>query len=147
MKYCKSGQMNKYYLVFMTMLFCTMMLLSCAEQKRQASLEDTLSMYERAIRWSAFDKASKYLKESDNVNISRLDGVQVTSYIPMGRDVSDDGLRIEENVKIGYILQKDHVERSLVDHQVWKYDEPENRWYLMSSLPDFMVTSHSGYDR
>jgi len=136
--------MNKYYLVFMTMLSCVMVLVSCAEQKRKAALEDNLSMYEQAIRWSAFDKASKYLKESDNIDVTRLEGVRVTSYTPMGRDVSEDGQRVDENVKIGYVLKKDQVERSLVDHQVWEYDEKENRWYLMTSLPDFNSAFKNG---
>lgn len=139
--------MNKYYLIFMTILSCAMALVSCAEQKREATLEDSLSMYEKAIRWSAFDKASNYLKESENVDITQFRGIQVTSYLPMGRDVSEDGQRIEENVKISYIFQQDHIERSLIDRQVWEYVEEEDRWYLTTSLPDFTVTNHRGYGR
>ena len=100
--------MNKFYLVFMTMLSCAMVLLSCAEQKREASLDDTLSMYEQAIRWSAFDKASNYMKEPETVDISKLDGIKVTSYQVKGRDTDDDGKRIEENVRINYIFQQDN---------------------------------------
>ncbi len=139
--------MNKYYLIFMTVLSCAMALLSCAEQKRKASLDDSLSMYEKAIRWSAFDKASNYLKQSGNVDFSNFEGVQVTSYQPMGRDISDDGQRIEENVRIQYIYQQDQIERSLIDHQVWEYDEEEDRWYLMSTLPHFTAANHRGYGR
>ena len=119
-----------------------MALLSCAEQKREASLEDSLSMYEQAIRWSLYDKASNYLKEPGNVNLASMEGVRVTSYEPMGRDVSKKGLRVEENVKIHYIYQQDHVERSIIDHQVWEYDEKKNRWYLLTSLPEFTAANH-----
>ncbi len=139
--------MNKLYLVFMTLLSCAMVLLSCAEQKREASLDDTLSMYEQAIRWAAFDKASNYLKEPEAVDVSKLSGIKVTSYQVMGRDTADDGQRIEENVKINYIFQQDHIERSLIDRQVWEYDKEENRWYLMSSLPNFTAANHRGYGR
>jgi hypothetical protein len=124
-----------------------MVLLSCAEQKREASLDDSLSMYEKAIRWSAFDKAANYLKEPDKVDVTKLDGIKVTSYQPMGRDVSDNGQRIEENVRIHFIFQRDHKERSLIDRQVWEYDLTKNRWYLTTSLPDFTAASHRGYGR
>jgi hypothetical protein len=139
--------MNKYYLAFMTALSCAMVLLSCAEQKREASLDDTLSMYEQAIRWSAFDKAANYLKKPEQADIPKLDSIKVTSYQPMGRDVADNGQRIEEKVRIHFLFQHNQKQRSLIDHQVWEYDATENRWYLMTSLPNFTAASHRGYGR
>lgn len=125
----------------MTVLSCAMVLVSCAEQKRDASLEDQLTMYEKAIRWADFDKASNYMKDQDAFDLSRFDGIKVTSYEPLGRDVSEDGMTVEENVRISYIFENEQIERTLVDHQVWEYDEEENRWQLVTSLPGFMETS------
>ncbi|MCH9696585.1 MAG: hypothetical protein K0U68_00615 [Gammaproteobacteria bacterium] len=133
--------MNKLYLFVMTVLSCAMVLVSCAEQKRDASLEDQLTMYEKAIRWADFDKASNYMKDQDAFDLSRFDGIKVTSYEPLGRDVSEDGMTVEENVRISYIFENEQIERTLVDHQVWEYDEEENRWQLVTSLPGFMETS------
>lgn len=125
----------------MTVLSCAMVLVSCAEQKRDASLEDQLTMYEKAIRWADFDKASNYMKDQDTFDLSRFEGIKVTSYEPLGRDISEDGMTVEENVRIRYIFENEQIERTLVDHQVWVYDEEENRWQLVTSLPGFMETS------
>ncbi len=137
--------MNKYYLMFMTVLSCAMALLSCAEQKREATLDDSLTMYEKAIRWSEFGRAAKYLKNPETVDLSILEGIKVTSYQPAGRDVSEDGMKIEESVKISYTLAGDQTERTLNDRQIWEYDAEKDRWYLTTDLPDFTATSHRGY--
>ncbi len=139
--------MNKYYLIFMTVLSCAMALLSCAEQKREATLEDSLTMYEKAIRWSEFGRASKYLMNPEDADIENLEGIKVTSYEPTGRNVSEDGLQIEESVKISYTLAGNQAERTLVDRQIWEYDQEKDRWYLTTRLPDFMAASHRGYGR
>jgi hypothetical protein len=124
-----------------------MALLSCAETKRNAILDDSLTMYEKAIRWSEFGRAAKYLKNPENTDLSRLEGIKVTSYQPTGRDVSESGLTIEESVKIKFTLAGNQTEKTIVDRQTWKYDEEKNRWYLTTSLPDFTATSHRGYGR
>lgn len=139
--------MNKYYLIFMTMLSCAMALLSCAETKRNASLDDSLTMYEKAIRWSEFGRASKYLKDSENTDLFKFEGVKVTSYQPAGRSVADGGLTVEETVKINFTLAGSQTEQTIVDRQIWEYDEEKDRWYLTTSLPDFTVASYRGYGR
>ncbi|MEE9412188.1 MAG: hypothetical protein V3V22_03955 [Methylococcales bacterium] len=124
-----------------------MALLSCAEQKREATLEDNLTMYEKAIRWSEFSRASKYLRDPENADIDKLEGIKVTSYKPTGRDVSEDEQQIVESVRISYTLTGSQTERTLMDRQIWEYDQEKNRWYLTTNLPDFTAASHRGYGR
>ena len=41
-----------------------------------------------------------------------------------------------KTVKLDLLNRNTQTARSVVDHQVWKYDAAAKRWWLVSGLPD-----------
>ena len=69
----------------------------------------------------------------------RYHQVQVTAYndqpaAPLGPD------EVAQTVEIGLVNVNTQAARSIVDHQVWRYDEKEKRWWLTTGLPN--ITRH-----
>ena len=48
--------------------------------------------------------------------------------------------KLGQNVEIGLVNINTQAARSVVDHQIWKYDEKQKHWWLMTGLPD--ITRH-----
>ena len=65
-----------------------------------------------------------------------LDRDGVTSYLPTSTQPGPDPDSIVQRVEIRYANKHTAVERTLVDRQVWKWYPEEERWWLMSGLPD-----------
>ena len=67
--------------------------------------------------------------------MERLHQVRVSGYdeqpaIPAGED------EVRQTVRIELVNVNTQSVRSIVDRQVWKYDEAAKRWWLISGLPD-----------
>jgi hypothetical protein len=67
--------------------------------------------------------------------MDRLHQVRVSSYneqpaVPVGED------EVRQTVQIELVNVNTQTVRSIVDRQVWKYDEAGKHWWLTSGLPD-----------
>ena len=108
---------------------------------RLAQFEQISSAYEQAIQWGDYDVANGFRKkqETDHEawNVDKLDKIRVTSYELLSSNLSEDQLRVHQAVKIRYFNVDQMIERTLIDQQLWEYDETEKAWYLQSGLPAF----------
>jgi hypothetical protein len=115
----------------------------CAANQRSNALTDTLLAYANAVRWDGFPSAWQFvdpkLRKAHPLTAleqSRFQQVRVSDYdegngpVPNGQDT------VTQVVKIGLINRNTQAERSIIDHQTWRYDPVAKRWWLESGLPD-----------
>ena len=130
----------------------TMFLVLCAgcgtmsTQSEGRTLQTTLVAYANAVRWGDFEQALAFvdketLKEHplSSIDMERYKQVKVASYaeqpaVPAGPH------EVRQIVQISLININTQTERSIVDKQLWRYDEKSKHWHLISGLPD--ITQH-----
>ena len=116
---------------------------SVKQQKRASSLDASVAVYRKMIRWGHFDEAVKYIRTNDGSEIipdlDRIARYRVTSYEIGNQLLADTGTEALVVALIEYYELDSGVLHSLRDDQLWWYDEGEKRWYLGSSLPQFGV--------
>ncbi|MET0225498.1 MAG: hypothetical protein ABW187_03565 [Dokdonella sp.] len=121
------------------------LLAACATDKmrsRQTVLDDTLKAYAGTIRWGDVAQAQaffdpKVLAEHPPtaLELARFKQVRITAYdeqppVPVNEN------EVRQTVEIGLVNVNSQAARSVIDHQVWRYDEVQKRWWLTSGLPD-----------
>ena len=120
---------------------------SMSTQSESRALELTLNAYANAIRWGDINQAIPFVDPETlkkhpltQLDIDRYKQVHFASYteqppVPMGPH------EVRQVVKIDLVNVNTQVERSIVDSQLWRYDEAKKHWLLVSGLPD--ITQHS----
>jgi len=115
-------------------------------QSKETILEDTLKNYAATIRWGnmldaqAFvDPAYRQAHPMTDLDMQRYQQVQVTAYNDAPAEPLS-ALEVGQTVEIGLVNRNTQAARSVIDHQVWKYDEKQKHWWLMTGLPD--ITRH-----
>lgn len=121
------------------------LLISCAATtgNMEKTRSEALKQYEAMIRWSEWDGAvnfiaPEYLEEHPvtRLDLDRLRLFKVTAYDIRSTQLYDEGLTMAQVVEIRLFQKSQAVERSIIDHQVWRYDEDRQTWLLHSGLPD-----------
>jgi hypothetical protein len=121
-------------------------LAGCPNTKSQSNLlTETLEAYAAVIRWNNFEQAVAFVDPETlkahpvtPLDLQRYHQIQVTTYnerppVPAGAN------EIRQVVEIGVVNVNTQAARTIVDNQVWHYDEPTKHWRLMSGLPDITV--------
>jgi hypothetical protein len=127
----------------------TVLLASCATssmRSREKILEDTLRSYAATIRWGDMTQALVFVDPKyreahplSELDIARYRQVQITAYNDQpATPVSDTEVR--QIVEIGLVNVNTQTARSIIDRQVWRYDDKQKRWWLTTGLPD--ITRH-----
>lgn len=117
----------------------------CAMDKmrtKETVLEETLLTYAATIRWGDMTQAQVYVDPKyraahplSELDLARYKQVQVTAYNDQpAAPVSDT--EVHQTVEIGLVNINTQTARSIVDRQIWKYDEAEKRWWLTTGLPN-----------
>jgi hypothetical protein len=128
----------------------TTLLAACADmqhiQSKETILEDTLKMYAATLRWGDMTKGlsfvdPKYLQAHpmSDLDLARYHQVQVTAYNDEPAAPLSD-TEVAQVVEIGLVNINTQAARSVIDRQVWRYDEKQKRWWLTTGLPD--ITRH-----
>lgn len=116
-------------------------------QSESRSLDLTLNAYANVIRWGDISQAIPFIDPETlkkhpltPLDIERYKQVHFATYteqpvVPVGAH------EVRQVVKIGLINVNTQVERSIVDNQLWRYDEKDKRWRLISGLPDITQRS------
>ncbi len=116
-------------------------ILGCATNSdRQFSLSQTLLTYEKAIRWGEFEQLLNFRKASEESDLALLggyDNIRVSGYKVKRRPPSSDKFQTNIDVEISYFKTHDNRINTIIDKQIWQYDEENNRWYITSPLPVF----------
>lgn len=128
-----------------SILLSTVVLLSgCAtDSKRSDSLSRTMIAYANAVRWDGFEVAEQFVdpKVRDAHPITDLDRerfkqVQVSDYDDGNGPVSTGENEVRQTVRIGLTNVHTQTVRSIVDHQLWRYDPEKNKWWLETGIPN-----------
>ncbi|HEY0229746.1 MAG TPA: hypothetical protein VGC55_00720 [Dokdonella sp.] len=121
------------------------LLAACATDKmrsRQTVLDDTLKAYAGTIRWGDVAQAQAFIDPKvlaehppTALELARFKQVHITAYdeqpaVPVNEN------EVRQTVEIGLVNINSQAARSVIDHQVWRYDEAQKRWWLTSGLPD-----------
>jgi hypothetical protein len=95
--------------------------------------------YDHAVRWGDLEEAYAYLKpdEVPPVIPEGLDNIRVTGYELLGPVFNLDENRVSRKVRIEYVLKDRQVVKSLIDNQVWEYDQQNEQWFRVNPLPEF----------
>jgi hypothetical protein len=124
-----------------------LMLAACAMAPSSMNPQDeALEQYGIAIRWSEFadawalvDPELRQRQPLTDFDMERYKQIQVTGYDLKGRATMPDA-SVEQTVEIRLINRNTQVERTITDHQSWRWDPVAKRFWLTSGLPDF--TAH-----
>lgn len=130
----------------------TVLLAACASlsmdkmKTKESILEETLKTYAATIRWGDLTQAQAFVDPKyraahplSDLDLARYKQVQVTVYNDQpAAPISAN--EVGQNVEIGLVNINTQTARSIVDHQIWRYDEKEKRWWLTTGLPD--ITRH-----
>ena len=115
-------------------------------QSESRSLGTTLVAYANAIRWGDVEQALAFVDPEtlkahplSSIDMERYRQVKVAAYteqplVPVGAH------EVRQVVQISLVNINTQTERSIVDKQLWRYDEKGKHWHLISGLPD--ITQH-----
>ena len=113
---------------------------SVSEMRRMDQFEQIAHAYELAIRWSDFERASAFLKDQENpqltTQIQHLNQYQVTEYTVKQFLPSADKSQVIVFANVQYYKKNGLIVKNFSHRQIWKYDSQEENWFLTSGLPD-----------
>lgn len=131
--------MNKYFLTILIIICAGCA--SLAAKEKLGSLELSTDKYENAVRWGYFEMADGFRNGSDkdmqSTDFSELKKIRVTSYEILNRTISEDYLKATQYVEIKYYYIDQMIEKTILDKQIWKYDDDRKTWFLHGDLPHF----------
>ncbi len=108
---------------------------------RQTKFERTSRAYEKVIRWSDFEEAVHFLKDTakkkNPPDLNKLKLIKVIEYEVKKTSLIKDQSRFLQVAEIQYYRADSIVVKTVTDHQLWEYDTTLKNWYLLSGLPDF----------
>jgi hypothetical protein len=130
-----------------TLLLVTMTVLglaACAtfdSKKKSATFDSATSSYSNAIRWGeyAFADSMRRLPEGQHAlqPARLLEHIRVSSYETLSTSSLEDGTGVRVIARIGYYHDDGIKLETLLDNQVWQYDEEAGAWYITTPLPAF----------
>ncbi len=110
---------------------------------RGQSLEDTLDLYGRTVRWGDMRNAVQFLDPEQRLpprqlqfQLKRFDQVDVTGYQALSRAPGPVPDSVQQVVEISVVNRHTAHERTIRDVQNWRWDETTKRWWLTTGLPD-----------
>ncbi len=125
------------------MLIAAIALTSCSSYLVRSEFDTSLSQYNNLVRWHELDQASLYAAESlleeFKVRVKAATDVRVVDYRIVGTRYDAEKRTASVNVEIQYYKLSSGKVKTLHDTQEWAYTEEkgENRWRLVSLLPEF----------
>jgi len=132
-------------LIMRTMLLpgIAILLSGCPQTKEDNDLSETLLQYETIVRWAQWDAAVDFIAPEyqqlhpiTRLELDRLRLFKVTQYIVRSSAPIETGISIRQSVEIRMFNKNQATERTIIDEQLWKYNETTERWKLHSGLPD-----------
>ncbi len=120
-----------------------LLLTGCATQTRSNTLTNTLKAYGSTLRWGDFQSAVQFIDPAirsahplSRLDLARYQQVRVSEYDDGAGPVPDGEFGARQIAQISVINVHTQAERTIVDHQTWRYDEKSRHWWLTSGLPD-----------
>jgi hypothetical protein len=120
------------------------LLSGCATDVRNEALTHSTNAYASAIRWGDWEGAQSFIDKDyakdhplSSIEGGRLGQLRVTGYDEGGGPRPDGDDEVVQVVQINVVNVNTQSERTVVDHQRWRYDREKKKWWLMTGLPDF----------
>lgn len=110
------------------------------EASQKQILENRLKAYGKTARWGALENLYAFLTPEEGAKAeipADLENIQVTDYavrVPVG--MVEPG-KASQTAEIYYLFRDRNVVRSLVDKQLWEFNETDNTWYRTNPVPEF----------
>ena len=127
----------------MLLLGIATLLSGCPQTKADKDLSETLMQYETIVRWAQWDAAIDFIAPEyqqlhpiTRLELDRLRLFKVTQYTVRSSAPIETGISIRQSVEIRMFNKNQATERTIIDEQLWKYNETTERWKLHSGLPD-----------
>ena len=105
-------------------------------------LESTLRSYASVMRWGDIAQAVSFIDPAvleerpiDAVTLERFKQVQVAGYRERSMEMVGE-FEAMQLVQIELVNRHTQEVRSIVARQLWRWDPVDERWWLMSGLPD-----------
>ena len=108
--------------------------------KRMEALDDTLRVYDQAVRWGRIETVYAFQRPEQTQAVEipeRFRRIRVTAYDVIQPPLLSDERHCTQVAEIKYYDTDYAREQTLVDRQRWEYDEVDKRWYLLSGPPAF----------
>lgn len=110
----------------------------------KSRIEETVSAYAAAIRWSEFEKAQEFQPAGKRarLDLAWLKNIHVSTYEVLYKKepeggLLEDGRVLEQTVRIRYFIEPYGVEKEITDHQIWRFNEDRWKMELITDLPEF----------
>jgi hypothetical protein len=141
-KSTKESKMNRFKF---SVIGLVLLIVGCAsldkEKENWMKFDETSRAYIRAIRWGEYEAAFGF-KRLPNVkdelpDFNDLSDVRVTFYRVKQTIISENEMMVMQIVDFQYYRMRNVTVRTITDRQRWEYDKEQERWYLISDLPDF----------
>lgn len=130
-------------------LLAVLLLTACSGVGTKTDVLDrTLYAYSAAVRWNEgnIDNALNYVEPEylekhpiTELERQRFRQVQITGYYVKGTQQVTE-TQYAQRVEIRLVNVHTQAERSIVDDQVWRWDEKTEHWWLTTGLPRIAET-------
>ncbi|MER3546730.1 MAG: hypothetical protein C4338_03630 [Rhodanobacteraceae bacterium] len=109
--------------------------------------DETLAQYAATLRFGDFASAWQFVdpkvRETHPLDAAakrRYASIEVGAYQTDGPSAIDENT-VQQIAQISLVVKSSQASYDIVDHQVWKYDPANKRWWLESGLPDISPPS------
>ena len=118
-------------------------LAACSANPSDKNPSEAFRQYETIVRWSQWDAAANFIATEyqqehpiTRLQLDRLRLFKVTAYTVRSTGLMDEGMTALQTVEIKMFNQRQAVERTIINEQVWRYNPEIKQWQLHSGLPD-----------
>lgn len=115
----------------------------CATDRRSDALAHTMIAYANAVRWDGFEVAEQFVDPKvreahpiTDLDRERFKQVQVSDYDDGNGPVPAGENQVRQTVQISLTNVHSQAVRTVVDHQLWRYDPDTYHWWLESGIPN-----------
>jgi len=136
-----AGNPNKA--VLHLLLTGVVLLFAACSSMEQAGMNKKLQLqlqsYDHAVRWGDLEEMYAFVKPGDEPLVvpGGLANVRVTAYEPLTTITEAQGRKVRRRVKIQYLHRDRQVVKTLIDEQLWEYDDKLEQWFRVNPPPEF----------
>lgn len=105
-----------------------------------AKMDDAIDRYNGALRFGEFEKAQDMQQPAKRkrLDLAWLKNIHISSVDIVRRKPPPlSGGVYELTAQIHYFIESEAIEKTITDHQVWRYDENTDAIMLETEMPDF----------
>lgn len=108
------------------------------DKQREIHLENTLKIYQKALRWGDFETVLALYHPQpaplDTALLARLKNIKITRYTET-QHYSPSTTEYYQKIELHYYQPPGITEKHHSYHQLWRYDETTQRWYIDGDPP------------